>query len=253
MRTLVVTNEKGGIGKTTIALHLAYRLQANNQRVLLIDMDPQGNTTSRFHVAPGDYLTSGALLQQEELPPIVELSSKLSLIPASDNLRDVESLPMDHVHFPKEHLAQISGQFDYCLIDTAPAVGRLLLSALHAASHYLIPCRPDDFSVQGIVKVIQAVQAFQQAGFALELKQVGILMNRVNTQGKSAGSIIASIRESLGDAVLAAVVKERVAITEAINNSIPVWDMKGKSAKAAAKAAEEMIAMCDEVIARMEA
>jgi len=169
MRTIVVTNQKGGVGKTTTAVHLAHGLALAGKRVLLVDLDAQAQAGVAMHIPPGDgaffLLTMGTDRGATEYirAQMKEVRPGWWLLPASKRLAGVESaLPSPTVSWLAETLARFNGAFDYIILDTAPTVNRLQVLAMWAADWVIVPAAPEPLSANSIQKVVQTLNSLKQ-------------------------------------------------------------------------------------------
>ncbi len=246
MKILAIANQKGGVGKTTTAVHLAHLAQERGQRVLVVDLDPQANTSHCFTEAGGASLVGSDLFADALTGKQPEAAGAgLGLIRADRGLHDVEALPLEAAHNPAKALRALAKDYDLCLIDTPPTLGRRLLAALIAADYVLTPFSLEKFSLDGIGALIETIQMVRLQDNP-RLQYLGILPNRVNARSKQQKAALQELQEQLGAYMLPHVLYDRVAISDSLALGRPVWkSTKGESHK---KAAQEMRAACEDIL-----
>lgn len=234
MITIAVANQKGGVGKTTIAFNLAQILAGRKgTKVLAIDNDPQGNLTSSFIEDPTN-LTANVLgiYDDNEIEP-EKVTEKLSFLGADITLAPVAERDFQVVFKLKEALEAMNGQFDYCIIDSLPSFGHLHLAALNAADYVLIPVKPAPYALAGMNDLFRTLEKARKY-FNPDLKPLGIIINQFDGRKPvMEREMEESLREIYGDMVLKAKINKRIKVEEspAFQKSITQYDPKGPSAK----------------------
>jgi chromosome partitioning protein len=235
MTIVAVSNQKGGVGKTTIAFNLAKGLAVRGRRVLVIDNDPQGNLTHALLAEP-EALTAEILsyYKPDAVNAIPQpVARNLFLLGANQRLATVTDLQIDDAIFGlKEGLEQLRGDFDYILIDYLPSFGVLQLAALTAADEVLIPVTPANFSVQGLTSLFETI-ARAQKRFNEKLSILGIILNRVEGRHTTIGDgLVELLRETYTDLVFTAAIHQSVRVEESysFNQSVLEYEPKGKVA-----------------------
>src|SRR3954468_2751860 len=247
-----VANQKGGVGKTTTAINLATSLAMAEQRVLLVDLDPQANLTSGVGLK-GQAAAAGTVYQA--LTSDVDDMSRfvlktaiqgLSLIPADRNLTGAE---IDLVSLPhREHrlracLDRLRGDFDYILIDTPPSLGLLTLNALVAADAVLIPLNCEYFALEGLADLVATLRRVR-AAFNPSLDIAGVLMTMYDERTNLGQQVARDIRAFFEERVYTVVIPRNIRLGEAPSHGMPaiLYDVKPRGAEAYLALAREVLA-----------
>ena len=231
MVTIAVTNQKGGVGKTTIAFNLAQILSAcHGKKVLAIDNDPQANLTSSFtEEAAVSYIKDA--YDDKPLAP-EPVSKNLSFVGADITLASVTERDFQVVFKLRESLERIKNGYDYIIIDCLPSFGHLHLSALIAADYVLIPVKPAPYALAGIKDLFNTI-AKAKKYFNANIKILGIVINQSDSRRlRMETEMEKALREAYSDLVFEAKINKRVGIEEspAFQNSIIQYRPKEKAA-----------------------
>lgn len=256
MKILTVANQKGGVGKTTLAVHLAYAAVEQGSKVLLVDFDLQGNLSLTFDHVPlvAEGLTASVLFGEDTPDVLRGMHSELrpgpmALIPADNELINVEKEDNGVLTNPAQALQQLTGLYDLCIIDTPPTLGNVLMGALTAANFVVTPVAVGLYELAGVEKLNSTFRAVRSNGLNPQLKHIGIVPMKTTSRSPAVVEALASLRSEYGDAVLPVELRERVSVRAAIASGKPVWyRTKGSGHLAAAR---EWKAACSEILRRI--
>ena len=251
MKIIAVANQKGGVGKTTTAVNLGAALAERGLRILLVDLDPQGNATSSFGLTAVDDgsiyapLLGGASIVDKVLPTRLE---RLFLVPADLDLAGAEV----EVARMTDHLTRLSrtlqplradSTFDFVFLDCPPSLGILMTNALAAADELLTPIQCEYFALEGLVKIVRVVEQVRDSGTNPRIEIAGIIMTMFDARTNLSAQVVSDVRQHFGERVYKTVIPRTVRLSEApsFGQTILEYDAQGTGARAYRALAEEFV------------
>lgn len=248
-KILAITNQKGGVGKTTTTINLAASLAATKQRVLLVDLDPQGNATMGSGIEKQDLQATvyHVLLGSHLLPEVRRHSEsgKYDVLPANRELAGAEielvDLPGRETRL-KEALASIAEEYDYILIDCPPALNLLTLNGLVAARSVMIPMQCEYYALEGLSDLVNTIHKVRESlNPVLEIE--GLLRTMFDPRNTLAQQVSEQLQQHFGNKVYRTVIPRNVRLAEAPSYGMPVlhYDRASKGAQSYLALAGELL------------
>lgn len=248
-KIIALSNQKGGVGKTTTALNLATGLAAFGKKVLVIDFDPQGNTSTGFGVdkLTGKKNSYSLLMHDAPLEEVVCSTNipNLDLVPSTIHLSgaEVELVPvMARERRLEEALSGKVDGYDYVFIDCPPSLGLLTLNSLTAATDVLVPLQCEFFAMEGLSQLFQTIELVKK-NLNSNLKLSGVLLTMFDSRNKLSSVVEEDVRRHLGDKVYQTMIPRNVRVSEAPSFGKPVLlhDVKCAGSQAYMRLAAEIV------------
>ena len=256
-RTICVANQKGGVGKTTTTVNLSAALAQVGKRVLIIDLDPQGNASSGLGIKKYESQDSNiyhVLVGQKTLTEVTQTTHIPNLRIATAN-PDLVGAEIELVDMPrreyrlKSAIEQVANDFDYILIDCPPSLGLLTVNALSAANSFLVPLQCEYYALEGLSQLLNTAGLIKK-NLNPNLKIEGIVLTMFDARNNLSHQVVNEIQSHFGEKVFSSIIPRNVRLSEAPSHgqSIFSYDPKSVGAKKYLELAEELIQRVDQAI-----
>ena len=248
-KIIAISNQKGGVGKTTTYLNLAACLGILEKKVLLIDLDPQANATSGIGIESKDFIKSSYhLLEHTENINNIILKSTTPNLDVIPSCIDLVAIELELVNHPnrefmlKEALSELKKSYDYIIIDCAPSLGLITLNALTAADSVIIPIQCEYFALEGLGKLLNTIKSIQKIHNS-ELDIEGMLLTMYDSRLRLSNQVVEEVRKHFNNMVFKTIIQRNVSLGEAPSHgkNIIDYDSTSKGAKNYIKLAHELI------------
>ena len=250
MKTICIFNQKGGVGKTTTNINLCSYLAMQGKKILTIDIDPQGNTTSglgfdkkKINLSIYDLLSSDVSIR--DTIKECELVNNLYLVPSTMELAgaEVELISRSNrENILKEKLKEIEGEFDYIFIDCPPSLGILTINALTAANSVLTPIQCEFYALEGVGQLVNTIQLVKKS-LNKKLEIEGVIVSMYDNRTKLCNEVVSEVKKYFNDKVYETTIPRNVRLAEAPSFGLPImlYDDKCKGSEAYEKLANEFL------------
>ena len=228
-KVIAIANQKGGVGKTTTAINLAASLAVLEKKVLIIDADPQANTTSGLNFSPDNdekrtlyeimigKISAADALIQTELQNLHMIPSHINLVGAEIELLDAEN----RESVLARALEPLRGDYDYILIDCSPSLGLITVNCLTAADSVMIPVQPEFFALEGLGKLLQTIRLVQ-GGLNPSLTIEGFVVTMFDGRTRIHSQVVMELREHFKDMVFKTIIQRSIRLSEAPSHGKPI-------------------------------
>ena len=253
-RTIAIANQKGGVGKSTTAINLSSCLGEMGQKVLTIDMDPQGNTTSGMGVEKNEVENTiyELLLGESKLEDcIIPLNfDNLSLIPSNVNLAgaEIELIGVEDKEFIlKNAIDQVRDQYDFIIIDCPPSLNMLTINAMTTADTVLVPIQCEYYALEGLSQLMHTIELVQER-LNPELEMEGVVFTMYDARTNLSLQVVENVKDSLDQNIYKTIIPRNVRLAEAPSYGMPInlYDSRSTGAESYRLLADEVIHRGDE-------
>ena len=250
-RVIAIANQKGGVGKTTTSINLSACLAEKGKKVLLIDMDSQGNTTSGFGFEKNELDKTVYEVLREEVSieeaiiPVEECFENLFLIPANRNLAgaEIELVTRENMqHILKKQLEPIKDEYDFIVIDCPPALGMLTVNAMTAADSVLVPIQCEFYALDGLSQLIYTIELIQES-LNPDLYIEGVVFTMYDPRTNLSLQVVENVKDNLKQTIYKTIIPRNVRLAEAPSYGLPInlYDKRSSGAEAYRMLADEVI------------
>jgi cellulose biosynthesis protein BcsQ len=250
MRTIVITNQKGGCGKTTTAVNLAAALAQMGHRVLIVDLDPQAHATlglgyepdtldkTIYHCLAGKQLSISKIITNTKVNGLDLAPSNILLAKAQTELNDVARKE----YILADHLKTVSGKYDFCVIDCPPSLGLLTFNALVASTDVIVPVQVHYYALEGLKQLLETVKMARRRFYPCSVKILGILLTFIEGKAALSHQVEQQMRQYFGNLVFDTVIHSSISLAEApsAGESITTYAPESKGASDYKALAEEV-------------
>lgn len=253
-RIIAIANQKGGVGKSTTAINLSACLAEKNQRVLTIDIDPQGNTTSGLGIDKDEqeYTVYELLIGESDLSQCIVQTEfdNLKLIPSNVNLAaaEIELIGVDGKEFIlKNQIAEVRDDYDYIIIDCPPSLSMLTINAMTTADTVLVPIQCEYYALEGLSQLMHTIDLVQQR-LNPDLEIEGIVFTMYDARTNLSLQVVENVKRNLHQSIYKTIIPRNVRLAEAPSHGLPinVYDTKSAGAESYRLLADEVMHREDE-------
>ena len=249
-KAIVVANQKGGVGKTTTSINLSASLAELGKKVLLIDVDPQGNATSGvgidkndvensvYDIMLGEISARECMMEVEEIPGLFVIPSDVNLAGAEIELIDTD----DREYVLKNSIDYVKADFDFIIIDCPPSLNMLTVNAMTTADSILVPIQCEYYALEGISQLVHTIQIVQER-LNPDLEIDGVVFTMYDARTNLSNDVVDTVKDNLQARIYNTIIPRNVKLAEAPSNGLPIniYDPKSTGAESYRALAKEII------------
>jgi chromosome partitioning protein len=248
-KVITVTNQKGGVGKTTTSINIAFYLAKAGKRTLLIDFDPQGNASSGLGISKDDltYTISDVLLGTVDANQAIYKTDfkHLSLIPSTPQLADIEvkiANAQNRFILLRSAIKSISDNYDYIIIDSPPSLSLLTVNSMITADYILLPVQTEFYALEGVAQLLETMKLVKKVANP-ELRILGVLATMYDKRTSLSSQVLAEIKKYFKELVFKTTIPRNIRLAEAPSHGAPIgkYDAFSRGAKAYKQLTQEIL------------
>ena len=248
-RIIAIANQKGGVGKTTTAINLSACLAEAGQRVLVIDIDPQGNTTSGLGVMKDEIENTvyEVMLQEIEMEDAIikGVFDNLDIVPSNVNLAGAEIDLIDaedREYILKNEIGKIKSGYDYIILDCPPSLSMLTVNAMTAANTVLVPIQCEYYALEGLTQLIHTINLVKEK-LNPELELEGVVFTMYDSRTNLSLQVVENVKDNLNQTIYKTIIPRNIRLAEAPSHGLPIniYDSKSAGAESYRMLAQEVM------------